>query len=99
MRELLGMLINWLGWPGFVQETEYRAKSADVAVRVKRSRRYTTVTVNGVDVYFDRLTGRIDGTGISATSGSRWGVTPRSTRLVEPHVDAPATARKRTPSV
>ena len=84
MRGLLGRLLNWLGWPGFVQETVYRSsKTADVEVLVRKTRLYTIVTVNGLDVYFDRLTGRIDGTGIAATSGSRWGLAPRSTRLAE----------------
>jgi hypothetical protein len=95
MRELLGRLINWLGWPGFVQETVYRSsKTADVEVRVKNSRLYTVVSVNGVDVYFDRLTGRIDGTGVAATSGSRWGLTARSGHLVLPPETQPQPTQK-----
>jgi hypothetical protein len=85
MRALIGRFINWLGWPGFVQETTYRSsKAADVEVLVRKTRLYTVVTVNGVDVYFDRLTGRIDGTGVAATSGLRWGSTARSMHLGEP---------------
>jgi hypothetical protein len=37
-------------------------------VRVRASDFYTTVTVNGVDVYFYRLTGGIDGVGIAQAS-------------------------------
>jgi hypothetical protein len=96
MRKLIGTLINWLGWPGFVQETNYRAKGADVAVRVRTSRLYTTVTVNGVDVYFDRITGRIDGTGMNATSDSRSVSATGSGRLGAPPYSLPGVARNRT---
>ncbi len=90
MRELLGRMVNWLGWPGLVQETEYRSsKIADVEVRVRNTRLFTIVTVNGLDVYFDRLTGRIDGTGFSRNAGSRWGLAARSTHLGAPPDSAP----------
>lgn len=93
MRAILGSFINWLGWPGFVQETEYRAKIADIYVCVRKSPLFTTVTVNGVDVYFERVTGRIDGVGISQTAGCRWGLKPRSTRLVEQPEPTPGPAQ------
>ena len=62
-REMLGKILNCLGWPGFVQETEYRGAGTHAVVRVKNTSLFTIVSVNGTDVYFDRLTGRIDGTG------------------------------------
>lgn len=97
MRNLIGAFINWLGWPGFVQETDYHAKGAEIRVRVKRSRRYTTITVNGIDIYFDRLTGQIDGTGLAVTSGSPPAATVRSGHLGGLREPPPATARTRTP--
>lgn len=97
MRELLGRLINWLGWPGFVQEGTFRSsKVADVEVRVRNTRLYTVVSVNGVDVYFDRLTGRIDGTGVTATSGSRWGLTARLTHPAVLHGSPPGPAQSKS---
>lgn len=95
MRNALGAFINWLGWPGFVQEAEYHAKGAEIVVRVKKSRRYTTISVNGVDVYFDRLTGCIDGTGVSVTSGSRAAGVVRSTHLGGLREPPPVVARSR----
>lgn len=65
---ILGVLANLAGVPGFVRECEYRASVADVIVSVRKSSLYTIVTVNGVDVYFYRLTGRIDGIGFSPSS-------------------------------
>lgn len=98
MREIIGGILNWLGMPGFLRETVYRSsKTADVEVRVKTSRLYTIVSVNGVDVYFDRLTGRIDGTGVASTAGSRWGLAGRSTGVPAPSEPFPGVARSKTP--
>ena len=96
MRVLLGRLINWLGWPGFVQPTDYNAKSAEVRVKVTTSRLYTVVSVNGIDVYFDRLTGEIDGTGAASRSYSRAGAAVRSVDLDAPPADVPAIPQSRT---
>jgi len=67
--ELLGKVVNWLGLPGLVQEADYRASIAPILVSVRTSHLFTVVTVNGIDVYFERLTGRIDGIGFSPISG------------------------------
>ena len=98
MRETLGRLLNWLGWPGFVQDTEYRGQGTRALVHVKTTRLYTIVTVNGVAVYFDRLTGRIDGTGASQTSGLQPERTARSIDFVAPPELGQETTRKQTPS-
>ena len=95
MREALGLLLNWLGWPGFVQETEYRGQGTRALVRVKTTRLYTVVSVNGTDVYFDRITGRIDGTGTSPTSDSQAARTVRSIDFVAPPETAVGTTQKR----
>jgi len=62
-----GWLANLAGFPGFVRECEYRSELG-VAVRVRKSPLFTVVTVNGVDVYFYRLTGGIDGVGVNPSS-------------------------------
>ncbi len=59
----LGRVLNRLRCPGFVRQTAYTcrtSKGVQVEVMVLTAARYTVVTVNGIDVYFDRLTGEID---------------------------------------
>jgi hypothetical protein len=90
---LTGRLVNWLGWPGFVQECDYRASAANVRVKVRKSPLYTVVTVNGMDVYFGRLTGRIDGIGLTPTSDYKAAETRLSGRLGETPAAAPREAR------
>ena len=65
LSDLAGNAVDWLGWPGIVRRSDYRASIANVTVRVRTSPRFTVITVNGIDVYFERLTGRIDGVGSS----------------------------------
>jgi hypothetical protein len=60
---LAGRLLNALGVPGFVREADYRSERLDTRVRVRCDDEFTVVSVNGVDVYFRRLSGRLDGVG------------------------------------
>lgn len=62
-----GGVANLAGFPGFVRSLDYESQLG-VSVRVRISPLFTTVTVNGVDVYFYRLTGGIDGIGFSPSS-------------------------------
>lgn len=62
-----GWLANLAGFPAIVREGEY-VSQLGVAVRIRTSALFTTITVNGVDVYFYRLTGGYDGVGFSQTS-------------------------------
>jgi hypothetical protein len=64
----LGGVANTLGLPGLVRDTEYRSRALGATVRVRRGRLYTVITVNGMDVYFNRLSGTIDGVGSSQAS-------------------------------
>ena len=59
----LGGLVNSIGLPGLVRDGEYRGNMPRCHVQVRRSRAYTVISVNDVDVYFHRFTGRIDGCG------------------------------------
>ena len=61
-----GRVANVAGLPGIVRECDYYSESLEVAVRVRMNRRFTVITVNGVDVYFYRLTGYIDGVGVNS---------------------------------
>lgn len=65
----LGGLVNAIGFPGLIREGEYRGTMPPCHVRVRQSRLYTVISVNGVDVYLHRLTGRIDGCGTPVISG------------------------------
>jgi hypothetical protein len=65
----LGKIANLLGYPAIVRECDYRSRTIDTFVTVKRRELYTVITVNGVDVYFNRLSGSIDGVGTSRVSG------------------------------
>lgn len=56
-----GVAANLAGIPGIVRECDYRSEGIDVSVKVRRGPLYTIITVNGIDVYFYRLTGGIDG--------------------------------------
>lgn len=58
---VLGSLANVTGLPGFVREADYASETAATTVTVRRRSFYTVVTVNGVAVYFNRLSGLIDG--------------------------------------
>ena len=56
-----GRVADRAGFPGIVREGQYASDYLGVNVCVRKSPLYTVVTVNGVDVYFYRLTGGIDG--------------------------------------
>jgi hypothetical protein len=64
----LGRVLNLAGFPALVRECEYESHVVGASVRVKRLNLYTLISVNGVDVYFDRITGVIDGVGTASPS-------------------------------
>jgi hypothetical protein len=65
----LGRLANLAGYPLLVKPCEYHSANFETSVSVKRLELYTLITVNGLDVYFNRFTGKIDGLGSIPTSG------------------------------
>jgi hypothetical protein len=60
-----GRVANLVGIPAFVRECDYRS-SLGVVVRVRKGRLFTVVTVDDVEIFFYRLTGRIDGVALSS---------------------------------
>lgn len=88
LRFLLGTALNALRVPGFVAESEYRSSICNTRIRVSCGPRFTVVSVNGLDIYFDRLTGAIDGVGLSPASHCRRDATQEPTRSDEPPFDA-----------
>lgn len=63
-----GRVANGLGLPGFVRDCEYRSDLTGAHVTVRRSELYTIITINGLDVYFQRCSGAIDGVGFHPQS-------------------------------
>jgi hypothetical protein len=88
-----GRALNALGVPGLVRECKYKSTETDTFVSVRVGQLYSVVSVNGVDVYFHRITGRIDGVGVTPISGYReWGM-PKSIDSAEPPAGFPATVQ------
>ena len=63
IRLALGILYNLAGLPGLVRECEYEAGAVDARISVRVREMYTVIQINGIDIYFHRLTGKIDGIG------------------------------------
>jgi len=68
LRMDLGAALNWLRLPGFVRSCDYEAGICKGSVSVRTGVLITVIRVNGLDIYFSRLTGKIDGVGFSPIS-------------------------------
>jgi hypothetical protein len=66
-----GSFMNSLRVPGFVRECKYKSTETATTVSVRLSPLYTVISVNGADVYFHRVTGAIDGVGVTQVSDCR----------------------------
>jgi len=66
MAAAAGRAFNALGLPGFVRNTDYESPRVGARVRVRCGEYLTIVSVNDIDVYFERLTGRIEGVAVSS---------------------------------
>ena len=60
----LGRLFNLASLPGFVRQGIYRSRLGE-KIRVRVSPMFTEISVKGISVFFDRLTGRFDGIGVT----------------------------------
>jgi hypothetical protein len=78
----LGRILNLAGLPGWIRAGEYESEHGRVRVRVTPL--YTVVTVNGVEVFFYRLTGGLDGVGVSHTWNYRPADIPSAVALADP---------------
>ena len=67
-RLMIGKLLILLHLPGIMVNQDYDAEITRASVRVHLGPLFSVVTVNGLDVYFHRLTGKIDGVGVSQGS-------------------------------
>ena len=64
----LGKAMIVFGVPGIVVNQTYDAAITRAKVRVHLGPLFSVVSVNGLDIYFHRLTGKIDGVGFSPAS-------------------------------
>src|SRR5258707_13000908 len=63
LRLFLGGVFNLAGIPGLVRECTYGGSTAKAEITVRHGGLFTIISVNGLDIYFHRLTGSIDGVG------------------------------------
>jgi hypothetical protein len=63
LRELAGRLLCWLGVPGAIANAEIKDSLTGQSITVAVSAHYVRLSVDNRDYYFDRITGRFDGTG------------------------------------
>jgi hypothetical protein len=71
-----GKLLNLAGFPGLVRECDYHSRALNAVVKVRKYGLYTIVTVNGLEIYFTRFTGKMDGVGFNPTSDCKVGALP-----------------------
>src|SRR6266566_7569471 len=65
LRLCFGYLMNISGVPGLLKPSQYTGGIHKTHISVQVTPLFTIVTVNGLDIYFTRLTGTIDGIGFS----------------------------------
>ena len=58
-----GLVAEWIGLPGFIQDSDIRDRLTGQNIRVRVGNLFTVLSVNGRDYFFSRFTGRFDGTG------------------------------------
>jgi len=63
IRLAVGIVYNLAGVPGLVRNCDYEAGVTDALIKVRVHDIHTIIQVNGLDIYFHRLTGSIDGVG------------------------------------
>ena len=76
----IAAIANALWVPGFVREGDYTSEDARITVRVRRGTAFTVISVNNVDLYFERFSGRIDGISLSQRPKSKPVAAGKSTR-------------------
>jgi hypothetical protein len=96
LRMYAGRLLNLLGVPAVVAECDYSAKEFGTKIKVRKLDLLTLISVNGLDVYFNRITGTIDGVGFNPSVCYSAASTPGSTGFDVPHETPQVAIRMRT---
>ena len=97
MRVLAGIVFNLAGIPGIVRDCDYDAGVHDARITVRANTMFTIISVNGLDIYFHRLTGAIDGVGLSASPNCTSDPIPESKQFLEQPEFSHHTVHNRTP--
>lgn len=63
LKRAFGAVANWLRLPGFVRPIDFDDETTGHRIKIRVTRGYTIVSVDGRDYWFQRLTGKFDGTG------------------------------------
>jgi len=64
LRDVLGRTLNAIGAPGAIRPVALKDEVTGTDIQVSVSALFVRLSVNGRDYYFDRLSGRFDGTGM-----------------------------------
>lgn len=64
MYEGLGRVLNFFRFPGVIKNLAVKDELTGQDIKVNVGVLYTRLTVNGRDYYINRLTGKLDGTGM-----------------------------------
>ena len=64
VRSVIGRWVTRHGFPGAISATEFRDDVTGDLIKVTVGESFTVISVSGRDYYFDRFTGRFDGTGM-----------------------------------
>lgn len=93
LRWLAGKLLNLCGFSSPIRECEYTASICRAQITVRQRELFTIVSINGLDVYFHRLTGHVDGVGFSPIADCKLGATAQLEHLAVRLFDGQAKAR------
>ena len=97
LRWWVGRFLNLCGFASPIRECEYEASICTARITVKQTALSTLITVNGLDIYFDRLSGRIYGVGLIPNADSQQGAIVESIHLGELPANEPELPRTETP--
>ena len=59
----IASVFDFIGIPPMVNDVDIPDYASGIYLRISHSKRFTIVSVNGRDFWFNRLTGKFDGTG------------------------------------
>ena len=67
LREMVCRWMTRIGIPGFVGDIKVSDELTGQELEIKTGVLFTRITINGRDYYFDRITGKFDGTGMGCS--------------------------------
>ena len=93
VRWLVGKVLNLCGFASPIRECDYTASICRARITVQQRELFTVIRVNGLDIYFHRLTGNIDGVGLNPSADYIQTATARLKHFGVPPFDEKAIAR------